>query len=710
MPRLTDQVPHPLKPLCEQWLSLLEETKKIKEERFGKYARECMKFFDSAHDWMWHDDYARAPGGFLDKTQQVNYPVFRMTLNRVFEAVALLGPALLHKYPNVNVEAVEHPNIDRATLLSVSGPLGQQQALRLRMFDQYQMPYDQMGQLLQRQYEQRALENEMNYQRKKTIAQMEQFYANWLQVEAGKKKEARRSISEAIIKGMGCLFTEMYRPRGSQIRYPKSRHISVDQILKDPDACYPEDVQWYSITWIHPVNLVERKYGIPAGELVGQLQSVDKQTSLQGRRDARSGKKDAGSHDLLEYYEIYSKNGFGHRLKTTKKSDQINFDEFGDFTRLVVAKGVPYPLNMPSWELGAPPDELFDRAQWPIPFWMDEGTGNGWPVTELSFYDKPGSIWPVSLFKPVIGLMRFVNWCFSFLADKVASASHDYIAVFKSAAKSIQEQIYHKTGPYTIVEIEELFAQHGLRGVIDFLQPPPFQADIWKMVSEAMELIDKGTGLTELIYGLTGVQMRSALEANIRDEHIAIRPDDMAEKTEDWYSETALKEIEAAVWMLEREDIEPLMGPVAAAVFEQYVLQQDPDEVIRDYSYRVQAGSARKPNKSTRIANLNEFGRFMGPLMQMFAQGGQPGPWNAYVRRWGQANDISDIEEFLIPAPAQPAVPSETSQEEERQEERHEQEMAHRQEQHDQELQFATAKTRLELQALRAKARGDNGR
>jgi hypothetical protein len=52
---------------------------------------------------MWDNDgYSKGPGGFLDKEGAV-LPTFRVTINNVFKAVALFGPALYHQNPNVLV-------------------------------------------------------------------------------------------------------------------------------------------------------------------------------------------------------------------------------------------------------------------------------------------------------------------------------------------------------------------------------------------------------------------------------------------------------------------------------------------------------------------------------------------------------------------------------------------------------------------------------
>ena len=145
--------------------------------------------------------------------------------------------------------------------------------------------------------------------------------------------------------------------------------------------------------------------------------------------------------------------------------------------------------------------------------------------------------------------------------------------------------------------------------MISFLQAPNFSIDIWRMISEVNQAIDKRLGLTELLYGMSGRQMRSAAEAQYRQENINIRPDDMASRVEDWLSLTATREIQAMRYTAEFEDLAPIVGSTAASVFVQQILTDDVSRITRDFRYRVEAGTARKPNRDTQIAQLTDIGQ-----------------------------------------------------------------------------------------------------
>lgn len=607
---------NPLKPTVDLWLEKIEVAKRYKEERFGRDARECHRFYNFSHNWMWMENMSAQDGGFIsDSSFGVGgKPTFLVQINKVFEAVALYGPALFHQYPEVTVNATRRPMIPPHMMgIDVRSPYGAQIA------------------------EQLAFEHQLDFSTRDTHAKLKQHYLNWLQVETNKKEHSRDAINEAVIKGLGLLATEMYQPASSNIRYPRSVYKSCDDYLKDPDASYQEDVQWIAIRNIQPINKVEERFGHPPGTLKGHLQSLGGQAAMQaqfGDNAPQVRTQGDASFDLIEYWEIYSKNGFGERLRTsTSRPTKADFDTtvFGDFAYIVVARGIPFPLNLPTQVIGREdPRVTYLRAQWPIPFWNDAGYGNGWPVAELGFYKDPNSVWPISLIKPAIGEIRFVNWCMSFLADKVASSCTTYIGVLRDAAEDIRRQLETSSGGYRVIELARMMGK-SIQEVVSFIQTPEFPQHIWQMIAQVMDIIDKKTGITELLHGLSSRQMRSATEADVKQANLQIRPDDMAKRVEDFLSHSAMKEAEAACWMNRFEDWEGPLGPHAAQIMEQYTQSQDFDRVVRDYDYRIVADSARKPNKAQKLQDLYELGQVALPTIQQFAMQGLVDPWNAYM-------------------------------------------------------------------------------
>lgn len=640
---------HPAKYICDAWLAKIGEAAEHKKAVFGVYAREAEMFFDADHNKMWDSHYREGMRGFMEEGGYM--PTFRMQVNKVFEAVAIFGPALFHRYPQVLVTPVDPPEVSPESLgIDPQAILAQAQA----------GPMDPMAMaMVQAQlagYQQQLEVDRKSRAVRGSIARASEHYLNWVQVESDKKSQARLAITEAIVKGMGLLSTEIYQPVGSSIKYPRSAFRSVDDLVVDHDATCWDDVQWIALRCVHPVNKVEEYYGLEPNSLKGNMFSGEAVSQRETKRSIKRNQQ-GGSYDLIEYWKVYSKNGFGQLLKTSGKvslsENPVDFKLFGRMCHLVVAKGIPYPLNVPPGAWSEPPETLAERTTWPVPYWMDEGVGNGWPIAPLWFYDKPNSVWPISLIKPAIGEIRFVNWCMSFLADRAAASCTTYLGIMKAASKDIQDQLRGNQAPFKIIDVAEMFGK-PINELMAFVNAPDFPSSIWTMVMQALELIDKRTGLSELAYGLSARQMRSAQEVTVKNEAVQIRPDEMANRTDDWLSMVALKEIQAAVWGCGGQDVKPILGPLGAAQWDTQIATQPFESVVREYSYRVAAGSARKPNKGQKLASLLEFGQIAGPTMQAMAAQGQVGPWNAYAMDVAQAMDLPNPERYMVEPPPPP--------------------------------------------------------
>jgi hypothetical protein len=141
--------------------------------------------------------------------------------------------------------------------------------------------------------------------------------------------------------------------------------------------------------------------------------------------------------------------------------------------------------------------------------------------------------------------------------------------------------------------------------------------------------------------------MRSAAEAQYRQENINIRPDDMASRVEDWLSLSATREIQAMRYSAEFEDLAPIVGQTAASVFAEQILTDNVSRITRDFRYRVEAGTARKPNRDTQIAQLVDVGQYILPVIQQAMMGGVTRPFNAYMEALGRAMDFS-VDQFLL--------------------------------------------------------------
>jgi hypothetical protein len=564
----------------------------------------------------------------------------------------MFGPVLYHQNPVIAVSPRSNPEVSIDTFYAgnpeATNLLGMVQAANQGLV---QDPFIlQSIQNLFQQYEQVQAADDKASVIDRDHALILEKISNYIQQEGTKQDEARQAITEAIITGLGLLEVKVEQPPGGGPKLARSRYRSNKDLLVDPDAKYWRDCTWIALRSCEPAHQVEQKFGLPKGSLKGKYARMSASSDNSGRARNGDGSYAGVTHDLVEYYEVYSKAGAGQNLKLNEKDKKVGgLDALGDFVYLAICEQCPYPLNLaPNVLQSGDMDFILEKTSWEVPFWDDYMSDGGWPICRLSFYNKPGEIWPISMVKPCIGELKFVNWCMSFIADKVAAGSKIYVGVMKEAGENIRSQLSSGTGPFSVIDLERISGSK-LSDMISFLQAPNFSIDIWNMVAQVNQQIDKRLGLTELMYGMSGRQMRSAAEAQYRHQNINIRPDDMASRVEDWLSLSATREIQAMRFVAEYEDLVPVIGQTAAMVFQQQILTDDVSRITRDFRYRVEAGTARKPNRDTQIAQLTDIGQYVLPVIQQAMLSGVTGPYNAYMEALGRAMDM-EVSPFLLQA------------------------------------------------------------
>ena len=627
-----------LKSITSGWLKKLDLAYKHKQT-FADDAHEAMQFYDGPHNWFWKDQYARGDTGY-NKT--ISPPGFRMQCNRVFEAVKLFASVIYHRNPTRSVTPNRYPIVPPEAV----GVMGNDP-------------------MMTQQYEQMAVESQMKEGIRGLVSDLMARMLNYTSNELDLKTHGRRVVDEAIIKGMGVWWTELYEFQNGR-RMIGSFADSVDNLLLDPDATEIEDVLWCAKRCTHPVDEVAKRYGIDREKLTGNLtrgnSTLENYANSDSGSNTKSKSKNGKTNDLCVYYKIWSKTGIGDKLKNAPKDTRGIFDSLGENCYIVVAEGVDFPLNVQEELLGAEanpetgvPDEMFRSVQWPIPFWAEN---NGWPFTPLAFHRKPGSVWPISHIKPGIPELRFLCWALSFLAQRVATSCETLIGVSKAADQDIKDQILSQSeAGFKIIELSEMMGR-SVNDVVSVFQLPNVTQEIYAVIQAVTEMFDKRVGLTELAYGMSKAQMRSATEAQVRAEQISVRPDDMAENVENAMSLLARREALATRWLLTPEDVEPILGPLGALAWQQHVMGLDPSDVVMEFDYRVEAGSSRKPNKATKQEQMQMALQTLGPVLQQLIPSGVVDPFNALIKDWADSLDI-DPTRYLIPPPPQapPGMP-----------------------------------------------------
>jgi hypothetical protein len=624
----------PLRQLVRTWTKKFEAAIKYKKP-FADDAKEAAMFFDGDHNWMWKDSYARGEKGY---NSSIAPPAFRMQVNKVFELIEIFGAVIYHRNPVRTVTLYKQPDLPP---------------------DAYGLPAD-MAMLTPEQTQLMGVaQADAQARTSRDVArQLLESYLNYTPNELDLKRQAKKFVNEGLMKGMGVLWPELIEIEASgsePIRMVGSFYDSVDNLLIDPDFDNMDDMLWCARRCIRPLEEVAVEYQIPEEDLARHL---DGNTEIKADNEPRNTKKKSGqTQRLVTYYKVWSKCGAGDRFKDAPKESRGVFDSLGKYCYLVICEGVDYPLNLPPAVMQEEPDPQTGIPQsvmlgmaWPVPYYLDPG---GWPFVPLAFHPKPGYAWPISHIKPAVAELRMLNWGMSFLASRIATSCETIIAVQKAADQEFKDQLLAPSeGGFKIIELAELLGRR-VEDVISTFQLPQVTKDLWDILTAVADQFAQRTGLTELAYGYTRNQFRSAAEATIKQENVSVRPDNMANDLEDAMSTLARREALAARWLLEPKDVAPVLGPMGAIAWEQHVAKRDLVSLTRDFLFRVEAGSARKPNKASRVEQMTLAIQTLGPILAPLASGGVVGPFNALMRDWAMSLDI-DATPYLIPAPPPP--------------------------------------------------------
>lgn len=655
-----------LNPLVASWLGKIQEAKRFKK-RFNDTAHQCMQFFSGSCGFMWQPAFMQRFLGSMP------VPTFRMTIAKAFELVALYGPTLYWRNPTRMVKPRKRVQLDPAlfTEIDPTGYLMYQQALG---FNSQQM----------------AIE--------KAVCELQELYLNYTPTEqpgGGLAAHASDAITEALVKGRGCLWPQPYIMPGSSRVMTGCFQDSVDNLLIDPDATSLHNAKWIAQQVTLPTWEWERMFGLPTDSLRGRgtAASADAQGRAQADEWGETEMKAGKSFDLMTGYKIYSKGGVGGRLAgPARLSDELSraFDEvIGDYAYIVVAPNVPWPLNAPREVIQNATDaEIKRRFSWPVPYWRDDR----WPVVVLDFYREPNNVWPIAPLAPGLGELTFLNIFMSHIAHHIWMSTRTIIGGPRSLEQSVRASLL--SGQDFAYVGYDANQGHKLSEALDFMKLPPMNHEAWKLVEVVSSQFDRRVGLTELLYGLNpgGVQIRTAEDAANKNNMVSIRPDYMAAQVEDWMTDAAEAERMCANVFVKASDLDSLFGPVEQMLWDRHISNADPEYIFRGMRATVAANSTRKPDKTRDIQNMNQALQVIMPLMQahMMATGDVSGV-NGLLAKWGQTID-QDMSGLFIPpfvpqaGQADQAAMEAQQLQQQLQQQAHEQQLAMNQQTHEQRL------------------------
>lgn len=639
---------NPFRPLAAAWCKLMRRAQAWKKAQFQDDADDIQMFFDGCKDDFWKSDYARGPRGYMGGDAKVAPPDFQMLVMKVAEAVQIFGPSLYANNPTIAVSpkrytevAPQTLGIDPASLqASPPGPNGE--------------PGQPTPQLLY--WQQQQNQRQSAFAKRESYANIFRDILNYEQVELDKQSHMRRIIDEALIAGLGIGWTELIEFPGSDRKLVGSFYEPVKNLLLDPDADSWETLQWVARERTMPYWEAEDMFGYDRGALQHycKTESVAQQEMAKESEDASGTKRASGkTNDLITFWEIYSKMGIGDRLKGVPNEVEQGpwADIFPEHCKLCVAEHIPFPLNLPPSILKLPKDDVKAKAAWPIPFYKD----NQWPCVPVAFHPVPGQVWPQSHFKPALGEIHLLSWCFSCLANKVRTSCGTWM-VGLAAAKDQLEAKIEESGDNKVLWLQDAYDVKDASKLLSFIQAPEFHADLWKFLQAMLLEIDKRLGTAEVLYGMSsGAKDRSATETDLKFKSASTRISDMGRAIESGLSRMCRNEAIANWAIVTGKDVFEVLGPEAAYVYDTQIKTMPAESICREFMFEIIAGSTRKMNKQARAELMNEAMTILGPALQTFAGMGIFNPWNALVVDWAKANDIDNPERYVAePPPQQP--------------------------------------------------------
>jgi hypothetical protein len=650
MDLMHDDLRSPLLPMCTAWLEVLKRAREEKKQ-FQESADDCEAFFNGEAGFMFKENY---PGKITAKGHGALDPTFQITINKVFEFVALYGAQMYHRNPVRRVT----PRQSIEFTPDLFGPPVDPQALAMQdpmAVMQQQQTFEIFNQMLMAQQRQMSED--------KVRAQLMETMLNKLPVEIDLEGEARQALDESLIKGAGVLWTSLKRmPSGQYLPYHE--YDSVNNLLIDPDATNMKDAWWVSRKRCLPYWQVEDKLNEMLGESAYPRGSLKKYASLESKdHQQRSNATDEAAkndryrgetNDLLEFYEIYSKMGCGSRLKGVKAEfGEVLDDLLGDNVYLIICEDCPYPLNLPTDQIlmGEGGDEgIQNAAQWPIPFYADDL----WPCELLYYFTDPDKLWPIGPLVPGLPELKYLNTLISHMAHRFWTTSRDFIMVPKDWDEEQKKAI--KSGEDQVIIEYPKSSQDPAKELV-FVQQPTTKEDFFRLIDLMLRLFEQRVGLPELMYGMTETQDRSATETATKNDRVNVRPDHMNKCVERWFTNISRKEAFCMRWFFTPEDVMPFLGLPGAFLWQQYVASTDIDAVARELEYRVEESSAAKPNRNEEVASLNQaIGQFL-PIIAPYSQAiGNMQPVNNLLAKWGRIAQL-DMSDVMLPNPPPPPMP-----------------------------------------------------
>lgn len=652
--------------ITQRWQAAIKSAKETKRRDFGLQAKDAMAFYGSAdHSFLYTPEYQQDSLGLrINDDFQFDKMTFQGTINLTSNVVEVFLPVLYHRNP-LRTVAPRLCELDMQAIQMAGVPL---------------LPDDVQA-------------AQQNKARLTLKSQLAEHRLNATPRELNLKDHARLSVLEALVKGMGLLVGTVYRAEDGTKLFGL-QHDSIDHWYVDADAEHPT---WLDGGYVvrrrtRPIRDVERDFDLAAGTLreagrIGQRGSDPLADEDEAASDAESNPENA-SQELFTYYEVYSRIGMGQSLKTAGNPSELDsiddavLDQFGKYCWLAIpdaGTGYEYPLNLPKELFEQEADDALleqikARVAWPVEFYRNRT--NPWPCVVLGFHPKPRSPWCHSHVTPVMGIQKSIDWIMSFMMGRIYHTSRALLLCPQNLPDRIKELILHG-GDLTLAELE--MPNDGTqKKILEIVEMPSFKEDLWRLLGALKQEFEDGTGVTELnMAGRSRVQMRSAKEADVKQQMLSIRPDDMANLVENWAGQAAKLEFAgaasleteddiarvfgeplpskrreelAASGMLNEEDIDAMCCGPYTRLWMDLIASADLDTLFAEMDCTIESGSARKPNIDQQITNNEMVMQVLFPAyLQLYQATGDPTQINTLLTDLAKTHSMSNYQGLLFP-------------------------------------------------------------
>lgn len=688
----------PFGSIKQLWVDKIELASKRKYNDFDRYAEDCWKFYAAPnHDFLYSGDGALAAWGGA-----VSSKAPKVTINKSFEMVDVFLPFMHHRNPT-RVMQGRRPEVPPDAQLALMPPEviegATQQVMQQRMMQlQQQMQMGGMGMdpMMAQQQMQMAMQQPPSVEELSAILippdtkvpiervrkLLMEAYLNYTPHELDLKRESFKGLTEGLVAGRGVWWTESFpTTRGRMVG---TFHTPIADFGCDPDHCIARDWEFCYRRRVEPKWRVLKRFPHLNPEFLkadGTSHDGLARYRSYGTVDAHRKKNEGTSCDLVTYFEVWSRCGVGGRLHGAAPDLQAQVEGLGDNVILFITDNYPFPLNLDPGQLAMPegPEKeeaaamMVDGLKWPIPCYQDAVWP--WPFALLDFHYQPDSPWPVSHLRPALGEQMMLNFIWSNVAERIRLSGHGKWLLDKKKIDAEWSENFESFLNEIFIPTK-LKSGERLEDIAKYLEAPQMNKDIWEAALAFERMFEQRTGVSELLTtGGTSRQLRSAAEAHMRERYSQNRPEAMADTYDDTQNRVSRNEAVAirltldgaaiAPWFGEQYDPtisaeQPIMqvGPYTQ-MWMQTVFSPDPDEVLAETDFRIEAGSMRKPNVQEMGTALIESAQYVLPKFQQESMAGFPQNEQVWLDQYSKLNHMPRFQVPLMPPPMPQGPPPE---------------------------------------------------